>query len=329
MQGLTEGTRLADRYVLIRRLGEGGMSEVWSARDERADSIVALKRLKPELASREEYRTLFHKEWRIGSRLMHAHIARVFEYHDDAESPFFALQFIDGPNLGILANENLDNALRPFGHLADALRYAHGKSFVHRDVKASNVLLDQNGSPYLLDFGVAAAQSGGSPVNASPGQKAGAAPEPADDVYALGVLLHEIMAGRPPEGDIQAATRAGGEPVPSALQQLLADMLATDASRRPSAEEVAARLKEARICTRAGPSAGWHSVDGSGYSASGACRAVRASATASGRTGRPQQCAVPANPGRFRDDSVCWSWRAAAAVCGRAVHFAQSRKRTR
>lgn len=246
MQGLTEGTRLADRYVLIRRLGEGGMSEVWSARDERADSIVAIKRLRTELASREEYRTLFHKEWRIGSRLMHAHIARIFEYHDDAEAPFFALQFVDGPNIGVLANENLDNALRPFGLLADALRYAHGKSFVHRDVKASNILLDQNGSPYLLDFGVAAAQSGGSPINASPGQKAGAAPEAADDIYALGVLLHEIVLGRPPgQGDMKVATRASGEPVPSALQQLLADMLATDASSRPGAEEVAARLRDA------------------------------------------------------------------------------------
>ena len=246
MHGLTEGLRLANRYVLVRRLGEGGMSEVWLARDERADSIVAVKRLKAELASREEYRTLFHKEWRIGSRLMHAHIARVFEYHDEADAPFFALQFINGPDLGVLANENIDNALRPFGLLADALRYAHGKSCVHRDLKASNVLLDQNGSPYLLDFGVAAANGGGSPVNASPGQKAGAAPEPADDIYALGVLLHEIITGRPPGADgSQAITRANGEAVPSALQQLVTDMLLPEAARRPDAEQVAARLSAA------------------------------------------------------------------------------------
>jgi tetratricopeptide (TPR) repeat protein len=246
MQGLTEGTRLANRYVLLRRIGEGGMSEVWAARDERADCVVALKTLKKTLASQDAYRTLFHKEWRIGSRLMHAHIARVFEYHDEDDGPFFAMQFIDGPDIGVLANESLDNALRPIGLLADALRYAHGKGFVHRDIKASNVLLDQSGSPYLLDFGVAAANSGGSPINASPDQVAGAEPVPADDVYALGVLLHEVLSGQPASAGSQAPrTRPDGEAVPGAVRQLLESMLAIDAGQRPSAEAVARSLAAA------------------------------------------------------------------------------------
>ena len=251
MQGLTEGSRLANRYVLLRRLGEGGMSEVWAARDERADSVVALKLLKKTLAIQDAYRTLFHQEWRIGSRLMHAHIARVFEYHDEADGPFFALQFIDGPDIGVLANESLDNALRPFGLLADALRYAHGKGFIHRDIKASNVLLDQNGSPYLLDFGVAAANAGGSPINASPGQASGAEPEPPDDVFALGVLMHEIIAGQPAAADSQApATRANGEAVPTAVQRLLEQMLASDGRLRPTADGVVAALDEAGFAGR-------------------------------------------------------------------------------
>ena len=246
MQGLTEGLRLADRYVLLRRLGEGGMSDVWAARDERAETVVAIKRIKASLAGHPASRELFHQEWRTGSRLMHAHIVRVFEYHDDADAPFFALQYIDGPEIGVLANGNLDNVLRPFGLIADALRYAHSKAFVHRDIKASNILLDQNGAPYLIDFGVSAASSGGSPVTQSPDRQAGAAAAPADDVYALGVVLHELVYGVPPDGaPISGRRRPDGDAVPTAVERLLVDMLAAEPGARPSAEAVASRLAEA------------------------------------------------------------------------------------
>ena len=207
MRELIEAARLAKRYVLVRRLGSGGMSEVWLARDERAGTIVSLKFLKSELANKSAYRELFHKEWHTGSRLMHAHIGRVFEYHDDPEGPFYSLQYINGPDFGLLANERPQDALPPFGLLADALRYAHGKGLVHRDVKAGNVLLDERGVPHLIDFGVAVqlngplAAGGGSAISSSPGQMSGAAPQTADDIYALGVLLHEGQAhARQPAG---------------------------------------------------------------------------------------------------------------------------------
>ena len=254
MQGLREGLRLADRYVLLRRLGAGGMSESWTARDERAGSIVALKFLDADLARHPQRRELFRKEWQAASRLMHAHIARVFEYNGEGERPFFAMQFIEGDEIGVLANEELAIALPPFARLADALRYAHGKSVVHRDVKSSNVLLDDRGSPHLLDFGLAAASSGGTPINSSPAQQAGAAPEPADDVYALGVLLHEIIMGRPPGDDAEGLLleRPSGERVPSAVRRLVQAMLAKHANERPSAEAVAERLAEAGFPRRVG-----------------------------------------------------------------------------
>lgn len=253
MQGLTEGSRLADRYVLLRRLGGGGMSDVWSARDERADTVVALKFLKPVFAKNAAYRKLFHDEWRMGSRLMHAHIVRVFEYHDSPDSPFFALQFIDGPDLGVLANEPLENALRPFGLLADALRYAHSKSYVHRDIKASNVLLDAGGAPYLIDFGVATAPGAGHAGGGTPGaESTNTDAGPPDDIYALGVLLHETISGRPPAAEpMESLARPNGERVPGAIVALLADMLDTDPVRRPDADTVAARLAAAGFA--AGP----------------------------------------------------------------------------
>src|SRR5690606_11972502 len=96
------------------------------------------------------------------------------------------------------------DSLRPFGLIADALRYAHAKGLVHRDIKASNILLDARGAPYLIDFGIAAPgteSGGGSPIAASPQQRAGEPAQPADDIYALGVLMHEILTGGPPSAD--------------------------------------------------------------------------------------------------------------------------------
>lgn len=240
MQGLIEGAQLADRYVLTRRLGAGGMAESWAAEDSKTRSTVALKFLNPDLARDSRHRELFRKEWQISSRMMHANIARVFEYFDDDERPFFAMQYIEGDDLGALANESLDVALPPLGLLADAIRYAHGKSVVHRDIKASNVLLNAVGAPHLLDFGVAAAESGGSTVNASPQMRGGMPPQPTDDIYALGVLAREIIYGQPPTdgADSVPGGRPSGEAVPADVRDLVNRMLAQHPNDRPSAEAV-------------------------------------------------------------------------------------------
>jgi tetratricopeptide (TPR) repeat protein len=150
--------------------------------------------------------------------------------------------------------------MRPLGLLADALRYAHAKGVVHRDIKASNVLLDSRGAPYLVDFGVAAIPGeardarGGATVNASPQQRAGQAAQPADDIFALGVLMHELLTGLPPSrsaGEPLNAQLPDGSAVPTALSALLNDMLSDEAATRPSAEEVAERLHSAGFA--AGP----------------------------------------------------------------------------
>lgn len=253
MRVLKEGARAAERYTLIRRLGSGGMSEVWLARDQRSASNVALKFLLPELAARAGGRELFHREWQTGTRLMHAHIARVFEYHDDPDGPFYSQQFIGGPDAGVLADRPVADALRPVGLVADALRYAHGKGIVHRDLKAANILFDGRGAPYLVDFGVAAADSGGTPAAMSPQQQAGEARQPADDIYALGVLMHETLFGEPPAAgaELRQALRRPASPdgasLPDELQDLLAVMLAPEADARPSAEAVVERLRGAGV----------------------------------------------------------------------------------
>lgn len=250
MRALKEGTRLAERYTLIRRLGAGGMAEVWLASDRQSDAKVALKFLAAGFTEDESFRNLFHREWRIGSNLMHAHIVRVFEFHDDSGGAYYSLQYLSEVDLGVLCGKNPEESLPPLALIADALRYAHAKGVVHRDIKASNILLDGRGAPYLVDFGVAATPGGnvggGSAVNASPQQEAGKAPTPADDIYALGVLMYELLTGSPPPADRSARiSLAGGGQAPTAIEALVNDMLADDPAARPSAEQVGERLAAA------------------------------------------------------------------------------------
>ena len=258
LRDLTPGTQLANRYSLVRKLGQGGEAETWLASDRMTRSEVALK----IQVSKDANRGNLHREWQGSIRLMHPHIVRVFEYHDDAAGAFYSLQFIDGPDAGVLTGQPPDAVLPVIAALADALRYAHGREVVHRDVKAANVLLDRNGSPYLIDFGVAAAAgddaSGGSLISASPATLAGAPAEPADDIFALGGLAYELLSGRSPysgtntAGDIQdhvppPVTSASGEPLSPEVVDLVARMLDKDASARPNAEAVVAALADLGI----------------------------------------------------------------------------------
>lgn len=251
MRILDVGARLAGRYTLIRRLGAGNMAELWLATDRQSDARLALK-----FTTGDDPRSkdLLHREWRISSRLMHANIVRVFEFHDDPDGAFYGLQYVGDTTIAVLSGKDPAESMRPLAMIADALRYAHGKGIVHRDIKADNILLDSRGLPYLTDFGVAAPAgsdemaASGTQIASSPEQLAGAAASGADDIFALGVLMHELLTGLPPGGadrQQRAATLADGAPLPTALAALLSDMLAQDGSRRPDAETVADRLAAA------------------------------------------------------------------------------------
>ena len=256
MRELKKGTQLADRYTLVRRLGGDGDAHLWLARDRLTSAFVALKITAGDPDSTEKLRS----EWHISIRLMHAHIVRAFEFHAESDVAIFSQQFIDGPNIGVLSGLSSEEILGPVGLLLQAVGYLHAKGIVHRDIKASNVLLDLNGAPYLSDFGVSVADgqigSGGSPIAQSPQSLAGQPASAADDVFALGSLIFELLSGRPPwassdmaegiaKGDVPPLTTASGEELPGAVTTLVEQMLDKDAANRPTANEIAERLQEA------------------------------------------------------------------------------------
>ncbi len=256
MLELEQGTELVDRYALLRRLGGDGVTQTWLATDRFTRASVALKIADASAQSSAALRA----EWQVNIRLMHAHIVRAFEFHKDSERAFFSQQYVDGPDFSVLSGLPVADVLGPVGMLLDALTYVHSKGVVHRDIKAANVLLDSNGSAYLSDFGASCAvgqlASGGSLIAQNPQSLDGQAASCADDIFALGSMIFELLAGRPPWrcGEIAADIRhrtenlqhgKDGSPLPQSVTDLLAKMLDKDASKRPSADAVARELETA------------------------------------------------------------------------------------
>lgn len=268
MTELVPGRALASRFELKRLLGRGGMGQVWQAHDRELGEQVALKILNPELAADAGMLELLRQECRQARRLVHPNIVRIYDFHQADGHAFISMEFVEGGELGQLRDAPPAEVLDKVVPLVSALAYAHGQGIVHRDVKPSNVILDREGMPRLVDFGIAALlnserglrlSGGGSPMSMSPEQRAGLPPSPADDVFALGVLIYELISGFPPEVEkdgpppAQMRSRANYA-VPGSLQTLVTRLLAAEAAWRPSdlgqiGRELDAALQESRNLT--------------------------------------------------------------------------------
>ena len=268
----TEGRRLGGRYRMEALLATGGMGEVWAARDLLLDRAVAVKVLGGALAGDGRAAERLRREARAAARLEHPSIARVLDLGEQDGRPYLVMELLEGESLaaridraGAMAPPE---AARVVAAVADALEAAHRAGVVHRDVKPGNVFLTSDGEVKVLDFGIASAAGEaalttgemlGTPAYLAPERVLGHPATPAADIYALGVVLYELLAGRRPFDDgsdielAMAHVHAHPAPLalaaPSAPPSLVAaceQAMAKDPSARPPSAAAFAQLVRAR-----------------------------------------------------------------------------------
>lgn len=256
--------RVGGRYVLRGVLGRGGMATVHRARDEVLDRDVAIKLLHAHLASDPAFLDRFRREARAAAALSHPNVVAVHDWGETEEGPFLVLQLIDGPSLREVLRHRRrlhpEEVVSVLGPAAAGLGAAHAAGLVHRDVKPENLLLGLDGTVRVTDFGLARAAASatstfgtdvlvGSPHYLSPEAVRGEPLDPSADVYALGVVLFELLTGRPPfEGDSPFATAVQHTshrvPAPSSVDRDLPDAL-DDVVRRATSPAREDRYRDA------------------------------------------------------------------------------------
>jgi serine/threonine protein kinase len=238
-----------DRFLLLDKLGEGAMGEVWLASDQelsREDQpeLVALKFLSQPIRQSGKAMDILRSEVRQSQRLSHPNIVRIFDLHLHRGMPFIKMEFVEANSLRHWLDERPDHVMpwrltaRLTQQLASALRYAHEtEGVIHRDLKPANLMLSEGPMVKLSDFGIAAARGGdpdraasglllGTLWYASPQQLAGGPPRPEDDIYSLGATLYELLTGSVPfEADTEQELlykirHETAQPVPLRLKAL-------------------------------------------------------------------------------------------------------------
>ena len=216
---MSSATRIVGRYELIRPLGHGAMATVDLVHDVELERPVALKRLAENLARDEDLRRRFVREARLAAKLSHPNVVRVFDVGEDGGRPFIAMEYVDGETLAELAARR--GALSPSEaatlgvQTCAGLAAAHAAGLVHRDVKPQNLLLGTDGVLKLGDFGIAVGHDGtqltlagtvlGTAGYLAPEQARGEQVTAAADIYAVGAVLYELLAGEPTRSAVSLA----------------------------------------------------------------------------------------------------------------------------
>jgi serine/threonine-protein kinase len=204
-----EGTTIDGRYRLLRRIGSGGMADVWLAEDSHLQRRVALKILHRRFAQDREFVERFRREAEAAAGLSHPNVVAVFDRGDVEGTYYIAMQLLEGRSLKELIDAGLtpEQSVGLIRQVLEAAGFAHRNGVVHRDLKPQNVIVDDEGKATVTDFGIARAgaseitQAGsvmGTPHYLSPEQAQGQAVTAVSDLYSIGVILYEALAGRVP-----------------------------------------------------------------------------------------------------------------------------------
>jgi hypothetical protein len=284
--------RLAGRYRLAERIGVGGMAEVWRGDDEVLARAVAVKLIDPGLLADPAFRGRFRAEARAAAALSHPHVVIVHDYGEEDGTPYIVMELLDGETLADrLARGPLppEEAAAVGAQTAAALAAAHEAGLVHRDVKPANIFITRDGVK-VLDFGVAVRGTTGpalgTPAYLAPEQVARGPVTPATDMFALGVVLFEALAGTRPFDEDDPRTDPPPFPagVPAAIAEPGARCLAADPAARPAAAEVAAAL--GAVASPPGPASASGAGRASGVAPPPDARPGTAVLTAPGRLSR-------------------------------------------
>ena len=223
------GALLAGRYRIVRQLGQGGMGSVWLAEDTQLDNkLFAIKMLPSILVSNKRAYRQLKDEALVAMQLVHPNIVQIRAFEENDGNPFLVMDYVDGQTLDDYLAEHAHplgeaasrrftgttgilpvDVLRILRPIATALDYAHSKGVVHRDVKPGNVMIAKDGTPYILDFGIAreiqetmtrvtGKLSSGTLLYMSPEQLMGEPPKPAQDIYSFAAMAYECLKGEPP-----------------------------------------------------------------------------------------------------------------------------------
>lgn len=226
------------QYTITSRLGRGGMADVYKAYHPKLEVHRAIKVIRPEFVTTEDFRERFQKEAQSVASLRHPNIVQIHDFGEQDDSYFMVMEFVEGKDLKrIIKDEGkirpIRRALEIVDQVADALHYAHSRGLVHRDIKPENIMINEDGLPILMDFGIAKlltaktqlTQTGmgiGTPAYMAP-EQAKALPEigPTADIYSLSVVLYEMLTGQVPfsaDTPMAVMLKAISDPMPMPRQ---------------------------------------------------------------------------------------------------------------
>ena len=267
---LSRGSVVADRYEVIEELGRGGMGKVYKVYDRKIKEVVALKLIRPEISFSEKAVERFKNELRIARKIAHRFVCRMYDVGEEGFTHFITMEYVPGEDLKAFIRRSgqitPSKAVSLAQQVCEGLAEAHRLGVVHRDLKPQNIMIDKQGNSRIMDFGIARFQEAegltgtgaimGTPEYMSPEQAELKEVGPRTDIYALGVVLFEMVTGKVPfqgETPLSIALKHRSQPpqnprelnphIPPALAEVILKCLAKDQTKRyQSAEDLAADL---------------------------------------------------------------------------------------